>query len=184
MSQVARQLSRVADLSESDFRKLIDEDTRGKAPASLSAQLRSPECVGRWYETLLAMQKSVEGQLAAKAAESRGAQADFRARLEQTPAREARAIRAEMGYRESKDETWRAGALRFKSGLEEKLIEARRLLREFDDPIVSERTAEERNRALARIATLEDAIRHHRDEFPTDDQPSEIDLFLWSHIGR
>jgi hypothetical protein len=176
---------KVAQLSEVDFRKLVDDDTRGRAPESLSRQLRSPGCASRWYQTLLAMQNSVEGQLAANAAESRAAKARLLARLEEPMSTtQRREIRAEIATRKAADEQWRAGALRFKSGLKEKLIEARRVLREVDDPILTKRISQERNRALARVATLEDAIRHHRDDFPPDDQPSDADLNLWAQVGR
>jgi hypothetical protein len=178
---VSQLTSRVVDLPEPEFRRLIDQDTRGKAPTRVSAELRQPECVPRWYQTLIGMQKSVEGQLAAKAAESRAAQADYRAQLEHTS---DRSIRVERLKRESRDESWRAGALRFKSGLEERIIEARQILREMEDPLVavSDRIVEDRNRALTRVAALEAAIRRHHAEFPPDDEPSEADIELWQTV--
>jgi hypothetical protein len=127
----------------------------------------------------------VEGQLAAKGAEARAAQAEFRARLEAGDD-EPRRIRVEMLKREARDEAWKAGALRFKTGLEERLGEARRVLHDLDDPLVNvaERITEERNRALVRVALLEQAIRRHRDTFPDEDDPSDADLELWQMVGR
>jgi hypothetical protein len=180
MSQQATP-SKVAQLSEVDFRKLIDDDTRGKAPASLSRQLRSAECAPRWYEALLAMQNSVDGQLAAKSAESRAAQARLQARFEEAlSSKQRREIRAEIARRKAADEQWRAGALRFKSGLEDKLIEARRVLRELDDSSI----VGARNRSMARVAILEDAIRRHHADFRAEDEPSDSDLALWAHLDR
>jgi hypothetical protein len=91
-----------------------------------------------------------------------------------------------MLKREARDESWKAGALRFKTGLEERLGEARRVLRDLDDPLVNvaDRVVEERNRALVRVALLEDAVRRHRDGFPSDDDPSDADVELWKTVGR
>lgn len=167
-------IQKLLAMPELDFRSIIDDDTRDKVSAELAAGLRSPQVVGRWYEALMAMQMSVEGQLAAKTAESKGRVAHLKAQ-----GKDATLVQ----FEQAKFERWKAGAIRFKSGLEQKLLEAKRILRDANDPLISDRTAEERNRALARVALLEDAIRRHRDAFPREDDPSDADEELWGYVG-
>jgi hypothetical protein len=178
VSQVRTMPNRIIDLPQEEFRRLVDDDTRGKAPASLSAQLRAPDCAPRWYRTLRAMQQSVEGQLASKNSESDAVMLEYKAKLELLGDDDVQRalIIAEMQRRKARDKTWRAGALRFKSGLEDKLLEARQLM---PDDMISERIADERNRALGLVVNLKHAIQRHHDDFPKDEEPSDSDLELW-----
>lgn len=176
--------AKLAAMPEVEFRGQIDDDTRGKGSPELAAALRSEALMERWYEALLAMQSSVEGQLAAKGADSRAKVADFRRRLNGSMGKDKDRLNELLLFEQAQSERWRAGAVRFKSGIEEKLLEARRLLRAHDNPLVTDRTAEERNRALARISVLEDAIRKHREAFPVEDDPSDADTELWSLVSR
>lgn len=166
------------DLPDDDFRDLVGEDTRGKfsgrTPAqakALSEALRSPEVMHRWYETLLSFQRSVETQLAAKGRDTKSRTATLRA---QGSEHNATIIQAEH-------DRWAAGALRFKLGLEERILEARKLLP--DEP--SNPATEIINNTLAsRVALLESAIRRHRDEFNYgEEDPSIADRELWSVIS-
>jgi hypothetical protein len=77
-------------------------------------------------------------------------------------------------------ETWRAGALRVKNGLEIRLIEAKSLLEQSGDTYITDRTADERNLALARVGVLEDAIRRHMNACLTE--PRDADEALWAYL--
>jgi hypothetical protein len=181
----------IAKLSDTDFRNVIDADIRGKlpdgspTPETWKQQLRSAECAPRWYETLSSMRLDIEGQLAAKREEARLATIRFKRQIARAPTgRDRSRAEDELDKRNESDASWRSGALRVKSGLEKKIVEARRVLRDLGDPVVTERTAGERNRALARAAFLEDAIAHHKAEFPLEDEPSEADLELWNTLVK
>lgn len=162
-------------LSDEEFRTLVDDDTRARGTQDLADALRSRGVAVRWHDMLLSMLGSVEGQLAARQAEMSSNIAYLRAQGKFKDADRARA----------EGEKWRASAIRFKTGLEEKLRESTRVLRAYGVTEIDERIAEERNQALARVAILEAAIRSHRDSFPLeDDDPTEDDEELWSHVPR
>lgn len=168
-------------ISDEQFRSFVDDDTRSRlneipiddlGPTerarfkAIAATLRHEKVVLRWHDTLEAMHQSVEGQLAAKAAD-------------------AAALAAEGAFNEaerSRAERWRAGAIRFKVGLEPRLAEAKRLVRQYH--LMSDKTEDERNAALLRVATLEAAIRKHRDGFDSNDEATDLDRELWSYVGR
>jgi len=160
----AQEITRVTRLSEHDFRVLVDEDVRDRAQPITAAVLRSPTVVERWYESLLASQTSVAAQLAAK-------EAEFLAVIRPND-------EVETTY-----QRWKAGAIRFKSGVDRKLIEARRLLREQGSLIVQ---PDPDQQALLRVALLEQAIRTHRYAVNTSnaEAPAEYDLELWSYVGK
>jgi hypothetical protein len=105
--------------SDEEFRAVVDADVRGKSEEDIQHALRSdPHLIRRWYDTLLSMKASVEGQLSAKAAEAKAE------KLESLVADKRRdGLVAQASY-----ERWRSGALRFRSGLESTILEARRHL--------------------------------------------------------
>lgn len=123
-------------LDDEAFRTIVDNDVRNRIEPEISRQLRdNPQVARRWYDTLLLMKASVEGQLSAKAAEAR---AD---KLESIAAdRKREGLTALASY-----ERWRSGALRFRSGLEATILEAGRFVEEHE------------------TQHLRDAIRAHRD---------------------
>jgi hypothetical protein len=149
------------------FRTLVDADLRGKGDQSLAKLLRSEEVCERWYSTINGMAKSVEGQLAAKRADLEATTLSLESDIQVAEARGDESLAAQLRLAlmeaQQKDAKWRAGILRFKTGLEEVHAEARRIRDSFKGSFFESYLAEERNIALARVRDLEDGIRRHRD---------------------
>jgi hypothetical protein len=167
-------------LENSDFESIVNNEMRSTAEKprvapEVAAALRDPRVLRRWYTTILAMHKSVEGQFSAKTA-------DNTAMIKRLRAAGVPAVK--VLKEESSFQTWRAGALRVKNGLDMRLIEAKRLLEQSGDPYISDRTSDERNMALARIAVLEDAIRRHMNTRLKMSAASsdDVDEALWSYL--
>lgn len=170
------------DTSYDDFRKIAEEDIRsadkGDMDPMVFEALRTSPVIQRYYSVLGQMQKSVEGQLAA-------GKADMRSRTAKMKSRGT--TNSEYQEALAKHENWRAGALRFKTGAEQRMAEIAGLLREIDTEFFADRVKEERNDALARIRELEDVIRRHRDHVCTDetcdrDRTCIADDELWTLI--
>lgn len=167
----------VAELVAMDdeaFAALVNVDTRRRSAPNYHAALRDPAVIRRWYTALQQMHKSVENQIAAKAAES-----NAKVLRMETVHENAMRIKSEKATFES----WRAGALRVKSGLDAALIECRSILQQGGDIAVLDQTTKDRDRAFGRIGVLERAIRMHRDTFLAEgDEPSDLDKMLWQHL--
>jgi hypothetical protein len=168
-------------LDNDAFQKIVNDEMRSTAdrpkvePAVATALRSDPRVLRRWYTAILAMHKSVEGQFSAKTA-------DNTAMIKRLQA--AHVPKVKILTEQSSFETWRAGALRVKNGLEIRLIEAKSLLEQQGDPYIIDRTADERNSALGRVGVLEDAIRRHMNAClsqPMDD-PREADELLWAYL--
>lgn len=200
-------IDRMARLPEREFRQIVDRDLRRReneadevdADAVMlreleSQALRSPALVDRWLTALLAASKSVEGQLSARkmdydATKSRLLRTIERLEFQQSHGglnqqeeerlREARDKMREAKERYSKS---RSGTLRFKSGLDEWVIEARNLRDSTRDRLYDTVVVHERNRFAARAQLLEEAIQRHRDAFPEEDDPTDADEELWSLV--
>lgn len=140
------------DENKETFLRYVNDDIRDAADEAISRELRSPECLDRWYRALLAMKRDAETQFALDQAER------SEKRLEITDRDEW------LEYVAVRDR-WRAGNIRFKNGVENKLDEAKHLIR-----------AREK-----RLAGLESAIRAH--EQGMGDQASDIDLALWEVLS-
>lgn len=123
-------------LDDEAFRNIVDNDVRNRIDPEISRALRTePQLARRWYDTLLQMKASVEGQLSAKAAEAKAQ------KLESIASDQKReGLTAMAAY-----ERWRSGALRFRSGLEATILEAGRFVDEHESEM------------------LRNAIRAHRD---------------------
>lgn len=147
----------LSGLDDEDFEDLVKDDARSRTSPEVADALRSPILARRWYLALRKMLMSVEGQLAAMTAENT-------AKVQRLYA--ARQPRQAM-IEQADFAAWRANSLRFKNGVDMRLLEARELLREHD--------------SLDRVAVLERAIARHRD---AADEASEADLRLWSVIGK
>ena len=153
--------------SEENFRSLVDDDVRDLASAEVMEVLRRPEVLDRWHDTLAMMLISIEAQLAAKTAETKAKIAEFRLRNQKD----------KILQEEASSWRWRAKALRFKSGLNEKMAEVKQLQRTHGQLSLVERATEERNAEIFRRIQLEKAIQRHRDTL--DDDPSDTDEELW-----
>lgn len=139
------------DLPNEDFRDLVDEEVRGITDEAISRALRDPVLMERWYLTLVQMKKSVESQLGAKRSDL----------VRHIGARDYPSRVAEY-------HRWRAGSLRFKSGVEERLLEVRAMrFKGVTNP-------------WKRTQRLLDAIIEHRDSMGDyNEEGSEADLRLW-----
>ncbi len=196
-TNVEEEVRRLTSLSADEFKAEADEDVRPFTYATIltdqsqwearHAALRTPALVDRWFGSLSRTLKSVEGQLATKTedydadraqimqaileSEKVGNHArvkDLRIQAEQTKAAYSRA---------------RSTSLRFKTGLDETLIQARFLRDQVRDKLYDSVVAEERNRYAARITVLTDAIRAHREAHIAADLDSEIhDEHVWAVI--
>lgn len=160
---------RLMEMNYDDFRAVCEEDIRladrGEMDEATFDALREPPAIQRFYSMLGQMQKSVEGQLAAGKADMKSRTAKMRLnRVSPDDYQEAVA----------KYQNWRAGALRFKTGCEQRMTEIAGLLREIDTEFFADRVKEERNDALARVRFLEDAIRKHQEAGCTSDELGDL----------
>ena len=155
---IAYNAEQLMALNYDDFRVVCEADIkqadRGEMEQVTFDALREPPVIQRFYSMLSQMQRSVEGQLAAGRADMKSRTAKMK--LRHAPAEEYQQALANH-------ENWRAGALRFKTGCEQRMAEIAGLLRVIDSEFLADRVKEERNDALARVKELEDAIRRHRD---------------------
>ena len=174
MTVVTPETDVLAGLSREDFQKVVDDDIRRVGTDEAHDALRSPAHILRWHDTLSAIIKSVEGQLASKNADSVADQMELRLAGKDQEA-EQEAIH---------NQHWRGGAIRFKTGVEQNLFECRQLMREFEMSEYS-KAREERDRALSRIAVLEEAIRRHQKTVVKEiegDDITDADKELWEYL--
>lgn len=129
-------------VSDDTFRSIVDEAVRGHSEdpniRSMRAKLTEPQVVDRTHLALVGMKKSVEGQLAARRADYVKERSLHRSNP--TLLRES----------EERYQAWRAGALRFKSGVEDFMLSVR-----------GKREKPPDNYYLA-YSTLRQAITQHR----------------------
>lgn len=185
-------------MSYRDFHTVVEDESKSQVDPDTAQAIRDPTVLRRWYEVLVGLQKSVEGQLAAMGAEGRARTAKFQAKLLQIDGRftgatlpealkerqsQIRKARQDQAEAEAELERWRTSAIRWKTGNEDRLTEAKFLLRSEGDDFFMDRTVEERNRAMARVLELEAALRQWRDSFTPEDELSPEDLELMKHVG-
>lgn len=174
-------------LDDEAFRKLVDQDLRGRSPEDVRQALRSPENVDRWFSALLAMTKSVEGQLAAKKTDWSTTRNRFQVDISLASTRiQSDRLKVQLQEERERYNKWRAGILRFKTGLDEFLADARRLRDASKDSSYDRVMEDERLRLTKRIRLLEEGIRSHRDTILSDelsdDDHEEADEELWNLI--
>ena len=186
----------LVDMPDEDFRAVVDADLRRNSrnrphlPPEVAAALREPRHVPRWHMTLSRMDKSVEGQLAARAddyekelAWSRRRtlelEAELDAALEEGQTFKAdetrkrlREVRLQQEQLTEQHHRGRASTLRFKTGLDEALLEAQYL--------------RDRLQGDARVRELEEAIRAHRQELTASEEleAGSADEKLWSVLNN
>jgi hypothetical protein len=164
--------ARLQTLADDEFEVLVDQDIRDLDSEELAAVLRSKEVAPRWHNTLLAIQRRLNEHLEVFNAQVKADMADARLAGDRQLVLEV----------EAQAERKRASAIRFKAHLRERLREAEQVLQQIGMPVGAERLIDQRNRALARVALLEDVIRQHRKAFPVEGGRSAADTELWSHI--
>lgn len=105
--------------TEAEFKELVARDVRGASSKEEREYLRSGAVVGRWARALLRLNLDLQNQFT----ERRAAAHAYRFRcLEAGPG----GRRDWLSYK-ARYERWRAQAARFKTGVEERLVEAKRL---------------------------------------------------------
>lgn len=191
---VESMIRRLAVMDDRGFRQEVDADLRRPGARDnrreyeiRRAALRSPELVDRWNTTLMTMSKSVEGQLASKQEDHEAAKAELRqriARLAKDPSMADELFQARQEWEQIKKDyaTARAQMLRFKTGLDEWVIEARALRDASRATMYDSVVAEERNYYAAQVQMLRAAIDAHRTEILEDEdyEPSSADERLWA----
>lgn len=152
-------------LSNAQFKEVVDREVRDGLDETAAKALRT-DVAERWYMALIGIKQSVESQLAAKASDLK--------KLDPTTPEYPPA------YREY--HRWRAGALRYKSGIEERIGEARPLrdaLYENQYPAILKA---ERNEAHRETLRLREAIREHRRQVTREFDPNGFDQQLWAEV--
>lgn len=182
------EIDRLADLDDTTFRAEVDADlrsarTRNPKAITRAAALRSNDLVDRWYTTLQMMSVSVEGQLAAAQEDHAAERAALRSRMASASHREQPALQEQWEESKGRFSRARAAKLRFKSGLDEWIVEARSLRDSLRDSMYDSIVAEERNHWAERYRVLHDAVAAHEAATLADDlEPTEQDTKLWASI--
>lgn len=145
------------DMSDDDFKKIVDDDIRLQAEPEVREALRSPAVIGRFHLQLQTTVVHVDGQVAAN--------------------------EADLAQLVSKHHKWKATSLRFKTNLEMTLLEVRHLYDQRGVDAFQSYAAQERNWALARAHALEEAIRNHRGHLDPD-QADSADVELWATVDN
>lgn len=162
------------------FRDLVDRDIRGRTTVREAALLRSPDLAELWLATLTAMQRSIEGQLAAKQEEFLAERARIRRLARRDPDGD---YANDLDALQQKHSADRAKKLRFKTGLDEALIEARSVVDALRGSQYDSIVAGERNYYAEQRRLLEEAIRLHQAQITAEGiEPSEYDEQLWSAL--
>lgn len=132
-------------MNDNDFNLLVNADIREDASRDDKAWLRQPENLDRWIAELTKIKMNVEKQLAG----ARYDRARARATMDDDELREWQADH----------EKWRAGVIRFKTGVDKKLVEVK-------------------NQRVNTIERYRLAIERHCDTIGTEG--GEADEELWS----
>lgn len=99
---------------------------------------------------------------------------------------ELRTVRRRAAEAGAAHASWRAGAVRFKTGLEEDLVRLRTLRDSYRDRLYDTVVVAERDRLAARVRSLEQAIRAHHQHVCTDacdEDGCPADAALWAALG-
>lgn len=158
-------LDELVNQEEEAFRSIVDDEVRGHLDPETAALLRDPKVVDRWFLALIVMKKSVESQMAAK----RDDLARFAGSHQEETER--------LAFRK-----WRAGALRFRNGVEDRILEIR-AIRWRNGATISTDPYD----AIVLNADLASAIRTHRKKMLEDYEPDEVsdaDRQLWRLLDQ
>lgn len=159
-------LETILAMNKDEFHALVNDDIRGKAPDHMSQALRDPEVVERWYNALVSIKRNMETQLAN----------DRFKRIEKKLELMKLGNAGQMLWLEfvREREEWKAGAIRFKNGVEDKISEAKIILRNSVNI--------ERDILIRRLAELRLEVKEHMESFK-DDEADERDIKLWTAAG-
>jgi hypothetical protein len=140
----------VSTLEDPEFEYIVNQDVRGQLDSALSSQLRLPQNVYRWYNMLNSLKKNVEAQFIANRAEL----IEFRA----TRAADS----TEVMLRKAEFERWKANASRFKTGVENKMAEAKLLKNTLSSQDMVGKLAQDLRSAKTEIEKYRTAIYNHQ----------------------
>ena len=148
----------LVDYPAVEFNKVVNDDLRDKADEDLSLELRQPENLDRWLDSLLRLKRSTESQLAARKAARAETYRDYA---------RGRFTDDEWNNWVAEYENWRAGVIRVKNSTEDRISEVKRLRRAMFPQAASEE-----------VVRLRNAILAHQDS----DLDEEADKRLWSAV--
>lgn len=164
----------ITEMTDEEFRRLVDDDVRfDSQPQELRddptfqrrcSLLRHPDVVPRWFDALIQSKRSIEGQFGAE----KKRLATLHYEVQATPTNDS--LRERMERERLRYTKWKSGALRFNSGLETRIREARSLLPKQDPQMLMEE-----------IVRLRDAIKQHQQGIDPDDA-SKADRELWNLV--
>lgn len=184
----------LADLSESDFKAVVDADLRRRVrpeglPAEVAAALRSPQHVERWCAALERICQSVEGQIVAAAddydAQLTAAEVEI-ARLRRQDAGEDRvqSVIDSTNTLRTEYHSKKAARERFLTGVNEHLVMATSLRDQQRATSTGALATDERTHLLDRIDQLERTIDAHRTAVMADcgdgEEPHPYEEALWA----
>jgi hypothetical protein len=185
-------------MPEDQFRVEVDRDLRREeydtdGPDRYQARraalrCRDPQLTERWYTLLLRMACSVDGQLAAMHEDNEAKKASLRSQIADAAHnrddRRSRTLARQWEKQKEGFSTSRAKLLRFKTGLDEWVIEARMLYDSTRNSMYEQIVAEERNHWAAETSRLRSAIREHQQAILDDDgvDASPADEKLWEAL--
>lgn len=180
-TSVAHATDVLSALDVQAFSDIVDRDIRGNdrlqngeepLEQEYADALRTAALCERWYQTLVRMKKSTELTISAKGMDDK----NTRHRLE------TRGDRGKADDVRYKHLQWRAGAVRFLTGVEMRLAEANYCRRAHYGRSLPDHIVEERDRLSEKVRLLLRAIRLHRDEQLSldGDEHSDADEELWA----
>lgn len=167
-------------MNPEEFNQLVSADVRWIDPATASPErpvknnitdaqrqwLRQPENLDEWYDELTRMLRKIDSQQSSRRAERYTKRLQFE---DMGP----KGRRKWLEY-VAAEEQWRSGSLRFKRGVEDRLVECKALKRQ--------RTPIQKTDEQIEIIRLRTAIAAHKQAFDMEDASPE-DRELWRTIG-
>lgn len=164
------------ELSDAEFRALVHAELAGRGDAPTAEALRHPSVLSRWSNSLERLRLTTNGQFEAREAELEAARIDAEEIRPSEESRLALALARESFQR------WRAEAVRFRTTVEDRLLEAAYLQERLQQESEAQAAAEELEALRAQVAELEAAIATHRAAIHEDDA-AEPDRQLWRLLG-
>lgn len=164
------------ELPDAEFRALVHAELAGRSDASTAEALRHSLVLARWSNSLERLRLTTYGQLEAREAELEAARIDAEEIRPSEESRLALALARESFQR------WRAEAVRFRTTVEDRLLEGAYLQERLAQEAEAQTAAAELEALRARVAELEAAIATHRAAIHEDDA-AEPDRQLWRLLG-
>lgn len=177
-------------LNEDEFNEVVNNDVRDTATRAQSKALRTPEMSGRWLNALHSLKRSVESQFVSARAE-RAVKASEFARSKTgkisivTGQGKGDSVTQQMTELEfaAWQEKWRSGAVRFLSGVEDCIVEAKDIRNDIRTEEKVTLLLIERDVLFKDLLKLRTGIMTHRETVSEDEDASaEADENLWALV--